>query len=73
MRRYEGCYYTRLESYYIIFYFETDWSRIRPLPSTTLKKTFLKMKEYVGISKPKKVTETLNYLVTLHNIYINVE
>ena len=36
IRRYEGCYYTRLESYYIIFYFETDWSRIRPLPSTTL-------------------------------------
>ena len=36
-RRYEGCYYTRLESFYIIFYFETDWSRIRPLPSTTLK------------------------------------
>ena len=34
--RFEGCYYTRLESYYIIFYFETDWSRIRPLPSTTL-------------------------------------
>ena len=26
IRRYEGCYYTRLESYYIIFYFETDWS-----------------------------------------------
>ena len=38
IRRYEGCYYTRLESYYIIFYFETDWSRIRPLPSTTLIK-----------------------------------
>ena len=37
IRRYEGCHYTRLESYYIIFYFETDWSRIRPLPSTTLK------------------------------------
>ena len=36
MRRYEGCYYTRLESYYIIFYFESDWSCIRPLPSTTL-------------------------------------
>ena len=36
IRRYEGCYYTRLESYYIIFYFETDWSRIRPLTSTTL-------------------------------------
>ena len=36
IRRYEGCHYTRLESYYIIFYFETDWSRIRPLPSTTL-------------------------------------
>ena len=36
IRRYEGCHYTRLESYYIIFYFETDWSRIRRLPSTTL-------------------------------------
>ena len=38
IRRYEGYHYTRLESYYIIFYFETDWSRIRPLPSTTLRK-----------------------------------
>ena len=37
--RFEGCYYTRLESYYIIFYFETDWSRIRPLPSTTLTRS----------------------------------
>ena len=36
IRRYKGCYYIRLESYYIIFYFGTDWSRIRPLPSTTL-------------------------------------
>ena len=35
--RFEGCYYTRLESYYTIFYFETNWSRIRPLPSTTLR------------------------------------
>ena len=34
IRRYEGWYYTRLVSYYIIFHFETDWSRIRPLPST---------------------------------------
>ena len=41
IRRYEGCYYTMLESYYIIFYFETDWSRIRPLPSTTLKECTL--------------------------------
>ena len=37
IERFEGCYYTRLESYYIIFNFETDWSRIRPLPSTTLR------------------------------------
>ena len=37
IRRYEGWYYTRLVSYYIIFHFETDWSRIRPLPSTTLR------------------------------------
>ena len=36
IRRYEGCYYARLESYYIIFYFETDWSHIHSLPSTTL-------------------------------------
>ena len=43
IRRYEGCYYTRLESYYIIFYFETDWSRIRPLPSTTLNELILIM------------------------------
>ena len=35
IRRYEGWYYTKLESYYIILYFETDWSHIRPLPSTT--------------------------------------
>ena len=33
---YEGWYYTKLVSYVIIFYLETDWSRIRPLPSTTL-------------------------------------
>ena len=38
IRRYEGWYYTKLESYYIILYFETDWSCIRPLPSTTLIK-----------------------------------
>ena len=44
IRRYEGCYYTRLESYYIIFYFESDWSRIRPLTSTTL--TVKKVNKY---------------------------
>ena len=37
IRRYEGWYYTRLQSYYIIFHFETHWSHIRPLPSTILK------------------------------------
>ena len=36
IRRYEGWYHTNLVYYYNIFYFETDWSRIRPLPSTTL-------------------------------------
>ena len=36
IRRYEGWYYTKLVSYIIIFYLETDCSRIRPLPSTTL-------------------------------------
>ena len=36
IRRYEGWYYTRLVSYYIKFRFENDWSRIRPLPTTTL-------------------------------------
>ena len=36
-RRYEGWYYIQFYSYYIILYFESDWSRIRPLPSTTLK------------------------------------
>ena len=41
IRRYEGWYNTRLVSYYIIFHFETDWSRIRPLPSTTLTRTIL--------------------------------
>ena len=38
IRRYQGWYYTKLVIYIIIFYFETDWSRIRPLPSTTLIK-----------------------------------
>ena len=36
IRRYEGWYYTKLVIYMMILYFETDWSRIRPLPSTTL-------------------------------------
>ena len=36
IRRYEGWYYTHLVYYYSIFYLETDWSRIRPLPSTNL-------------------------------------
>ena len=36
IRSYEGWYYTRLVSYYIIVRFETDWRRIRPLPTTTL-------------------------------------
>ena len=36
--RYEGWYYIQFYSYYIILYFESDWSRIRPLPSTTLIK-----------------------------------
>ena len=36
IRRYEGWYYTHLVYYYNIFYLETDWSRIRPLPSTNL-------------------------------------
>ena len=31
-------FFLRDPSYYIIFHFETDWSRIRPLPSTTLIK-----------------------------------
>ena len=35
IRRYEGWYYTKLVSYVIIFYLETGWSCIRPLPSTT--------------------------------------
>ena len=37
IRRYEGWHCTRLESYCIIFHFETDWSRIHLLPSTILK------------------------------------
>ena len=36
IRRYEGWYYTKLVLYVIILYLETDWSRIRPLPSTNL-------------------------------------
>ena len=34
--RYKGWYYTHLVYYYNNFYFETDGSRIRPLPSTTV-------------------------------------
>ena len=34
MRRYEGWYYTKFYSYYIILYFESDWIHIGPLPST---------------------------------------
>ena len=41
IRRYEGWYYTKLVIYMMILYFETDWSRIRPLPSTTLIKALL--------------------------------
>ena len=37
IRRYEGWYYTKLVLYVMILYLETDWSRIRPLPSTNLK------------------------------------
>ena len=37
IRRYEGWYYTNLVYYYNILYFETDWSRIRPLRSTELE------------------------------------
>ena len=37
IRRYEGWYYIQFYSYYIILYFESDWSRSRPLPSTTFK------------------------------------
>ena len=36
IRRYEGWYFIQFYSYYIILYFESDWSHIRPLPSTTL-------------------------------------
>ena len=40
IRRYEGWYYTHLVYYYYsIFYLETDWSCIRPLPSTNSKVT----------------------------------
>ena len=34
--RYKDWYYTHLVYYYNNFYFETDGSRIRPLPSTTV-------------------------------------
>ena len=36
IRRYEGWYYTKLVLYVMKLYLETDWSRIRPLPSTNL-------------------------------------
>ena len=44
IRRYEGWYYTHLVYYYSIFYFETDWSRIRPLPSTNNTEDWLQNK-----------------------------
>ena len=47
IRRYEGWYYTHLVYYYRIFYFETDWSRIRPLPSTNFKKTYIYIYNYI--------------------------
>ena len=46
IRRYEGWYYTHLVYYYSIFYLETDWSRIRPLPSTNLNTQYNLLSEY---------------------------
>ena len=58
IRRYEGWYYTRLVSYYIIFRFETDWSRIRPLPTTTLTKLVLSYGQlYVTLSRTTVLTD----------------
>ena len=79
IRRYEGCHYTRLESYYIIFYFETDWSRIRPLPSTTLNlEGFQKILESMKISRnPHKSvqnpTESQPFIIIINNINIIAE
>ena len=41
IRRYKGWYYTKIVIYIIILYFETDWSHIRPLSSTTLTRSIL--------------------------------
>ena len=38
IRRYEAWYYIQFYSYYIILYFESDWSRIRPLLNCFLHK-----------------------------------
>ena len=46
IRRYEGLHYTHLVYYYNDFYFETDWSRIRPLPSTTRQTILMKQKPH---------------------------
>ena len=62
IRRCEGCYYTRLESYYIIFYFETDWSRIRQLPSTTLTNSIFVLIEKLFKNAKLLLSYILNYI-----------
>ena len=59
-RRYEGCYYTRLVSYYIIFHFETDCSRIRPLTSTTLVSIYASMRlgQLMGVARNRTRART---------------
>ena len=50
IRRYEGWYYTKLVLYVMILYLETDWSRIRPLPSTNLKLTLHNILKLINLS-----------------------
>ena len=74
--RFEGCYYTRLESYYIIFYFETDWSRIRPLPSTTLKLTRSEVETIFYVMMALGVllmTGKLIFVCTMYECLCNVQ
>ena len=71
IRRYEGCHYTRLESYYIIFYFETDWSRIRPLPSTTLNAYNINLDNVLAFVSESAQYMRKAYKDTLHGIIPN--
>ena len=72
LRRYEGWYYIKLVSYYIIFHFETGCSCICPLPSTTLIATdtsIMKECAYYNVWFYYIFIEVINYKLILH-IYL---